>query len=152
MISLFGALSVATTASGAALFLNDQSSDTTVAVNDSFCIHAADTDANGTIAKSLWALDGTAFNDSTDRGAVSVAFAATGFKTVLVKVRQMARIAVKCPLWPTLGSGESRQTGRSRHKTRYQKQLPAFGRELASGRFCSLFHLPRPSAATKYGR
>jgi hypothetical protein len=112
MISLLGALSVATAASGAALFLNDQSSDTAVAVNDRFYIHAADTDANGTIAKCLWALDGTAFNHSTDSGAVLVAFAAAGLKTVLVKVRQMARIAVKCPLWPALGSRESRQTGR----------------------------------------
>jgi phosphohistidine swiveling domain-containing protein len=67
--------------------------DTTVAVNDSFDIHAVGTDTNGIVVKYLWALDGANFSDSTDSGRVRTAFAGTGIKTVLVKVRDDDGIA-----------------------------------------------------------
>jgi uncharacterized cupredoxin-like copper-binding protein len=61
--------------------------DTSVAINDSFYVHAVGTDTNGTIQKYLWALDGSAFKDSTDSGRVKAAFITSGVKPVLVKVR-----------------------------------------------------------------
>jgi alpha-tubulin suppressor-like RCC1 family protein/invasion protein IalB len=62
-------------------------SDTTVAINDSFFIHADGEDTNGTIVKYLWSLDGTNFTDSTDSGRIQTAFIITGVKTVRVMVR-----------------------------------------------------------------
>jgi hypothetical protein len=61
--------------------------DTSVAINDSFYVHAAGNDTNGTIQKYLWALGGLTFRDSTDSGRVKVAFMTEGVKTVLVRVR-----------------------------------------------------------------
>ena len=61
--------------------------DTNVGINDTFLIHAAGTDTNGTVMKYLWALDGVSYNDSTDSGHVKTVYASIGIKTVLVKVR-----------------------------------------------------------------
>jgi hypothetical protein len=60
--------------------------DTDVAVNDSFSVHAAGTDTNGTV-RYLWAFDGVNYNDSTDSGRIETAFTSAGIKTALVKVR-----------------------------------------------------------------
>jgi uncharacterized protein (TIGR02145 family) len=60
--------------------------DTTVAVNDSFYIHAAGIDTNGKIKEFLWALDGVSYKDSTDSGRIKTAFASNGVKTVKVEV------------------------------------------------------------------
>ena len=62
-------------------------SDTTVAITDSFFIHAVGGDTNGTIKKYVWALDGVNFKDSTDSGRIKTAFTSPGGKKVLVKVR-----------------------------------------------------------------
>jgi hypothetical protein len=61
--------------------------DTSVALNDTFYIHAAGSDTNGTIRKYLWAFNGTNYKDSTDSGIVKTVFSAAGENTVLVKVR-----------------------------------------------------------------
>jgi sulfatase modifying factor 1 len=61
--------------------------DTTVAINDSFFVHATGTDTNGTIQKYLWAVDGVNYNDSTDSGRVKTAFGSFGTKVIRVKVR-----------------------------------------------------------------
>jgi Immunoglobulin domain/PKD domain len=60
--------------------------DTSVAIEDSFYVHATGNDTNGTIQKYLWALDGLAFRDSTDSGRIKAAFVSAGVKTVLVRV------------------------------------------------------------------
>jgi hypothetical protein len=62
-------------------------SDTTVALSDSFFIHATASDANGTVKKYLWAFDGVNFKDSTDSGRIKTAFTTAGVKTVKVKAR-----------------------------------------------------------------
>jgi hypothetical protein len=61
--------------------------DTTVAIDDTFNIHATGSDSNGSIKKYLWAFDGSVYRDSTDSGKVKCAFLTSGVKTVRVKVR-----------------------------------------------------------------
>jgi hypothetical protein len=61
-------------------------SDTTISLGDSATITALGEDADGTITKYLWAVDGINFDDLTTNGSIKVAFNTTGEKKVLVKV------------------------------------------------------------------
>jgi hypothetical protein len=62
-------------------------SDTSVAVNDSFTLHASGTDTNGTIKQYLWSLDKSTF-DTTDRPQFKTIWSPNdfGIKKLFVKV------------------------------------------------------------------
>jgi hypothetical protein len=64
--------------------------DTAVAINDSFAVHAAAHDTDGTIQKYYWAFDGINYKDSTTAGQLKTIFKlpeTPGAKTMKVKVR-----------------------------------------------------------------
>lgn len=60
--------------------------DTTVAVNDSFYVHATGSDSNRTVEKYVWALDGSNYNDTLDTNVFKIIFSSVGVRTIAVKV------------------------------------------------------------------
>jgi ligand-binding sensor domain-containing protein len=59
--------------------------DTSVAVFDSFYIHASATDNKGIVEKYIWALNGETFLDTTTEGRIKAAFRKSGNQIVKVK-------------------------------------------------------------------
>ena len=60
--------------------------DTTIAVYDSFYVHAAGSDSNGLVYYYVWAIEDTLYQDTVTSNTFKTAFSTAGVKQVKVKV------------------------------------------------------------------